>query len=61
MVAEGVEDAAAYAMLAKLGCDFAQGYFIAQPMPQAEFVDWLARYNGLSEKGARLLEEPVSS
>ena len=38
--AEGVEDADTLAMLAEMGCDTAQGYFIARPMPASEFVDW---------------------
>ena len=37
-VAEGVEDAEAYAMLIELGVDFAQGYHIARPGPMAEPV-----------------------
>ena len=35
LVAEGVEDAATGAALARLGCDIAQGYAIARPMPVA--------------------------
>jgi diguanylate cyclase (GGDEF)-like protein len=42
LVAEGVEDAATAAVLADLGCDVAQGYAIARPMPVAEFLTWLA-------------------
>jgi diguanylate cyclase len=41
LVAEGVEDGATGAALAELGCDVAQGYAIARPMPAAEFVEWL--------------------
>lgn len=41
IVAEGVETAADWAQLAGLGCDTAQGYFIARPMPAAEFQAWL--------------------
>jgi EAL domain-containing protein (putative c-di-GMP-specific phosphodiesterase class I) len=41
LVAEGVEDAATGAVLAELGCDVAQGYAIARPMPVADFLDWL--------------------
>lgn len=33
VVAEGVEDAAAYALLAGFGCDLAQGYHMGRPMP----------------------------
>ena len=42
LVAEGVEDAATAAALARLGCDVAQGYAIARPMPVEAFLDWLA-------------------
>jgi diguanylate cyclase len=41
LVAEGVEDAATGAALAALGCDVAQGYAIARPMPADEFLRWL--------------------
>jgi EAL domain-containing protein (putative c-di-GMP-specific phosphodiesterase class I) len=42
LVAEGVEDAATAAVLADLGCDVAQGYAIARPMPVADFLTWLS-------------------
>ncbi|PRY47494.1 diguanylate cyclase/phosphodiesterase [Geodermatophilus tzadiensis] len=42
LVAEGVEDLATGRRLADLGCDVAQGYAIARPMPVADFVGWLA-------------------
>ncbi|RBY95080.1 GGDEF-domain containing protein [Blastococcus sp. TBT05-19] len=42
LVAEGVEDAATGAVLARLGCDIAQGYAISRPMPVADFLRWLA-------------------
>jgi diguanylate cyclase (GGDEF)-like protein len=41
LVAEGVEDDATHRMLAELGCDIAQGYLIARPMPVADFLQWL--------------------
>jgi EAL domain-containing protein (putative c-di-GMP-specific phosphodiesterase class I) len=41
LVAEGVEDAATGAALARLGCDIAQGFAIARPMPVEEFLRWL--------------------
>jgi diguanylate cyclase (GGDEF)-like protein len=41
LVAEGVEDAATGAVLAELGCDVAQGYAIARPMPVDAFLEWL--------------------
>jgi len=41
VVAEGVEDEATMAMLIDYGCDEAQGYHFARPMPGAEVVEWL--------------------
>ena len=41
VVAEGVESAAALDMLERLGCDIAQGYHIARPMPARELEYWL--------------------
>lgn len=41
MVAEGVETDCAYAELARLGCDQAQGYFISKPVPAAQLDHWL--------------------
>ncbi|MGY1739124.1 MULTISPECIES: putative bifunctional diguanylate cyclase/phosphodiesterase [unclassified Blastococcus] len=42
LVAEGVETASTSAALARLGCDVAQGYGIARPMPVEDFLGWLA-------------------
>jgi diguanylate cyclase len=42
VVAEGVEDAATFALLADLGCDLAQGYLFARPMPADDLVSWMA-------------------
>ncbi len=42
LVAEGVETLATSATLARLGCDVAQGYAIARPMPVDAFLRWLA-------------------
>jgi diguanylate cyclase (GGDEF)-like protein len=42
LVAEGVEDSATGLVLRDLGCDIAQGYAIARPMPVGDFLTWLA-------------------
>jgi diguanylate cyclase (GGDEF)-like protein len=42
MVAEGVEDQATWDALAAMGCELAQGYHLARPMPPEEASDWLA-------------------
>ena len=41
VTAEGVETATALALLQAMGCDMAQGYFIARPMPIADLIDRL--------------------
>lgn len=44
VVAEGVEEDTTLRRLESLGCDVAQGYHIARPMPRDEFMQWTARY-----------------
>lgn len=44
VVAEGVETQAHWDQLAALGCDIAQGYFIARPMPAEAFPSWTAQF-----------------
>jgi diguanylate cyclase (GGDEF)-like protein/PAS domain S-box-containing protein len=44
VIAEGVETAAHGAMLLQLGCDLAQGYGIARPMPASDFPDWMVNW-----------------
>ena len=41
MVAEGVESTPLWDELSALGCDVAQGYGIAVPMPHVELQDWM--------------------
>ncbi|MYM83765.1 EAL domain-containing protein [Duganella sp. FT50W] len=40
-VAEGVETADDWKLLRDLGCDMAQGYLLARPMPAEELVGWM--------------------
>jgi EAL domain-containing protein (putative c-di-GMP-specific phosphodiesterase class I) len=40
IIAEGIETDYQYSIVRKLGCDLAQGYFIAKPMPAEEFRSW---------------------
>jgi len=44
VVAEGVEDKQTWSLLSKLGCDVAQGYFIAKPMPGDQLLKWLEKH-----------------
>ncbi|MEW8627902.1 MAG: PAS domain S-box protein [Candidatus Thiodiazotropha sp.] len=45
IIAEGVETAEHGELLLKLGCDHAQGYGIAKPMPAAEFPAWIKKWS----------------
>ena len=51
VVAEGVEHLEQSCRLLEMGCDLAQGYLIARPMPAAEFEGWLARWQPLAAWG----------
>lgn len=44
VVAEGLESIEHGELLLQLGCDIAQGYFIARPMPADEVPGWVERY-----------------
>jgi diguanylate cyclase len=43
VVAEGVEDVMAWDYLASLGCDMAQGFYMARPLPIAQLEEWIER------------------
>jgi hypothetical protein len=44
VVAEGVESIELGLMLSQLGCQYAQGYGIARPMPAEELPGWMAQW-----------------
>ena len=41
VVAEGVETQAQCDLLREAGCDYAQGYLFARPMPREKFIAWI--------------------
>ncbi|GDY30270.1 putative bifunctional diguanylate cyclase/phosphodiesterase [Gandjariella thermophila] len=43
VVAEGVEDRRTWVVLAALGCDLVQGYYLSKPLPPDELDDWLGQ------------------
>ena len=51
VVAEGIEDEVTLGLLREMGCDVAQGYHIARPMPGQDFNAWLADYVGFGGYG----------
>jgi diguanylate cyclase (GGDEF)-like protein/PAS domain S-box-containing protein len=56
VVAEGIEDQPTWDLLARLGCDTAQGYFISRPIPVSELDRWIAESGWLlsHDDGSRL-------
>lgn len=44
VIAEGVETAEHGVQLLRMGCELAQGYGIARPMPADQVPEWVARY-----------------
>ena len=44
IIAEGVEDVRIWRMLADRKCDYAQGFYMAKPMPPEEFTRWLTSW-----------------
>ncbi|UCE76249.1 MAG: EAL domain-containing protein [Gammaproteobacteria bacterium] len=58
VVAEGIETQEAVELLAGLGCDLAQGYFISRPLPGDQFETWLASSRSSSADEARASARP---
>ncbi|MGD9703312.1 MAG: putative bifunctional diguanylate cyclase/phosphodiesterase [Acidimicrobiia bacterium] len=59
-VAEGVEDIETWNLLVGLGCDLAQGYFMAKPMAPAALTAWLEERT-LPANIVRYLPTPAES
>jgi diguanylate cyclase (GGDEF)-like protein len=51
VVAEGIENEAVLDKLTAFGCEHGQGYYIAKPMPQQDFLGWLAHWRGVTTPG----------
>lgn len=45
VVAEGVENAKAQAMLKAWGCDYIQGYHLSRPLAPERIAEWIHRFN----------------
>jgi len=44
VVAEGIETEVAWHLLAKMGCDQGQGYFMSRPIAATQLVEWIANW-----------------
>ena len=54
VVAEGVEDQEDWDFLCRTGCQLAQGYFIARPMPAADLSGWVKAWDSRQGDGLQL-------
>ncbi len=55
VVAEGVETEDVLEVLREMGCDHAQGYLLARPMPRSGLGEWLARELSVSASAGNRL------
>ena len=46
IVAEGVEDQDGWDLVASLGVDLVQGYFVCRPIPGSDLQDWMSEWRG---------------
>jgi diguanylate cyclase len=58
VVAEGVETEQVLAELSALGCDIAQGYLLARPMPAGDLPGWLLAHPPLAQSAAAMFANP---
>jgi EAL domain-containing protein (putative c-di-GMP-specific phosphodiesterase class I)/GGDEF domain-containing protein len=59
VTAEGVEQPAALSLLASMGCDMAQGYLIARPLPVTELLTFLEENPWRQSAASTPLVEPT--
>jgi predicted signal transduction protein with EAL and GGDEF domain len=50
VVAEGVETEDMWNRLRELGCELAQGFYVARPMPADDVLAWAARWNSSAHR-----------
>jgi EAL domain-containing protein (putative c-di-GMP-specific phosphodiesterase class I) len=53
IVAEGIETEKQLELVTRFGCDLAQGFLIAKPMPETEFLAWCEARNASAPTGLR--------
>ncbi len=58
VVAEGVETPAAWKELERLGCDYAQGYYLSKPLDSEQFTRWLVAYREMFDDRLRAPVRP---
>ncbi len=59
--AEGIEDRISWDLLARQGCDIAQGYYMSRPIPADAFSEWLAAWEPKRIEPIANVERAVTS
>jgi EAL domain-containing protein (putative c-di-GMP-specific phosphodiesterase class I) len=61
VIAEGVETERIYGDLARMGCDYAQGYFLSKPLSPQKMAVWLEVFmsSKLAAEGEAVQEQPA--
>jgi diguanylate cyclase len=57
VTAEGLEEGAAWGLLGELGCDIAQGYWIAKPMPAEQLPQWVSGWVAPAQRASAEMAE----
>ncbi|CDG83325.1 putative bifunctional diguanylate cyclase/phosphodiesterase [Janthinobacterium agaricidamnosum] len=60
VVAEGIESEAVWRLLAELGCDQGQGYFMSRPIPADQLSGWLGKWRSPIIVGAAISDDEVT-
>ncbi|MRW91971.1 EAL domain-containing protein [Duganella sp. FT80W] len=60
VVAEGIESEAVWRLLADLGCDQGQGYFMSRPIPADQLFGWLEKWRAPVAVATPVVEVDVS-
>jgi diguanylate cyclase (GGDEF)-like protein len=58
-IAEGIEDLETWQQLTILGCDSAQGYYLAKPLPPADLEAWFQQRGTLALEGTAPVFRPL--
>ncbi|PHV05755.1 GGDEF domain-containing protein [Janthinobacterium sp. BJB412] len=61
VVAEGIESEAVWRLLAAMGCDQGQGYFMSRPMPGEQLQAWLAQWRAPGSAASAAQAEAAAS
>lgn len=60
VTAEGIETYEHWQLLSKMGCDIAQGYLIAKPMPEDVMLTWLDKWSLSSIQRPEAVAHPLT-